>query len=333
VRWLLALALSLTAAPAGPSRPASRAPITALRFAPDGSALVAASQEGVAAYARAGERLALRARWSSAMTNRHALAFSPDGRQLAIAGGAPGESGSVELREWPGGGLLRTLTGHRDLVMAVAFGAGSRLATGSADQTIRLWSLAGGTAPRVLAGHAGPVLAVAFSPDGRWLATGSADQSVKLWDPASGELHRTLAQHAGAVEAVAFSPDGRFLATAGTDGTARVWQPEIGRLLRTIRGHDAPVRDLCYTPDGAGLLTAAADGRVRLLAADGPRPGAEDAVLHTFPTARAPLYAVAVTPDGRTVAVGGAEGRIQTYQLSAVSRQPNRTTRRLTADG
>ena len=60
---------------------------------------------------------------------------------------------------------------------------GRWLASGSRDQTVRLWDMHNRTAePVVLRGHEREVWAVAFSSDGRWLASGSGDQAVRLWD-------------------------------------------------------------------------------------------------------------------------------------------------------
>ena len=61
---------------------------------------------------------------------------------------------------------MRTLSGHTDRVMAVAFSPDGRfLASGSADKSVGVWSLETGQLAHVIAAHEGFVLSVAFSID------------------------------------------------------------------------------------------------------------------------------------------------------------------------
>jgi WD40 repeat protein len=82
--------------------------------------------------------------------------------------------------------LGQPLTGHTDSVYAVAFSPdGHTLASGSADQTVRLWDVTDSAHPmplgQPLTGHTDWVNAVAFSPDGQTLATGGDDRTIRLW--------------------------------------------------------------------------------------------------------------------------------------------------------
>jgi WD40 repeat protein len=67
-------------------------------------------------------------------------------------------------------------------VFSVAFSPdGNYLASGSADNTVKLWSVESQKEVTTLQGHSYYVWSVAFSPDGKYLASGSQDNTVKLW--------------------------------------------------------------------------------------------------------------------------------------------------------
>jgi WD40 repeat protein len=87
----------------------------------------------------------------------------------------------------PDPALVDNLTGHTASVRSVAFSPdGTTLASGSWDDTIRLWDVnTGQTIGEPLQGHADWVRSVAFSPDGQTLASGSYDETVRLWDVAT----------------------------------------------------------------------------------------------------------------------------------------------------
>jgi WD40 repeat protein len=146
-----------------------------------------------------------------------ALAFSPDGSQLAVPFGADSGEGpdGVEILDVASGERVARLSPEGD-VQSVAFSPdGSLLAGGMVDGGALLWATDGwGRVGGPLARSTAATLEVEFSPDGHTLATSHSDHSVALWDVASQEpIGPPLRKSWGEDAAVTarFTPDGARL--------------------------------------------------------------------------------------------------------------------------
>jgi hypothetical protein len=147
----------------------------------------------------------------------------------------------------------------------VAFGPdGNRLASGSDDNTVKVWDARTGREALTLRGHADHVTSMAFSPDGNHLVSGSSDRTVNVWDAHTGQKALTLHGHAGGVLSVAFSPGGSRLASASGDETVKVWDARTGQEALTLRGHAKWVTCVAYSPDGSRLASGGGDRTVRV---------------------------------------------------------------------
>ncbi len=154
-------------------------------------------------------------------------------------------------------------TGHSSRVNCAVFAPDNRwLATGSADNTIRLWDAGSGRELRALIGHKNWIKSLAVSHHGQVLASGSNDHTIKLWDISSGREMLTLRGHSNSVDVLAFSPDDRWLVSGSSDTTLRVWDATSGVEVRTLKA--AAVTALSFSPDGKTLASAGADGVINL---------------------------------------------------------------------
>ena len=158
--------------------------VYSVAYSPDGQTLASGSVDQTVRFwdAQSGQvRQVLQghAKWV------RSLAFSPDGQTLAsghtdklvrlwdvstlLKAGPPEGDASESDETLAGGDTHRNiLSGHTNLVRFIAFSPdGQTLASGSVDQTIRLWNMRTGQVRHVLSGHTNSVTSIAFSPDGQ----------------------------------------------------------------------------------------------------------------------------------------------------------------------
>ncbi|HEV3455565.1 MAG TPA: TIR domain-containing protein [Thermoanaerobaculia bacterium] len=120
--------------------------------------------------------------WETGLRWQRGLAWSRDGRSLAV-GGESGEPGTGVLSIYHLDSEERLdLSGHKRKILTLAsLPSADWLASGSEDDSIRVWSAADGRLLSILEGHTGTVHALSFSADGKILASKSTDNTVRLW--------------------------------------------------------------------------------------------------------------------------------------------------------
>jgi len=294
----------------------------ALSFSPDGQTLAIASWSGkvtrldVATDEERPEPLPTFRNQCIGVTH------SPDGQLIAYVGGSEFEqdgdlsrTAKVMLWDVAKKTLRGDLSGHTSLVTSAAFSQdGQTLATGSADNTIRLWNTSDGTSTSVLKGHTDAVWAITFADD-KTLASVSWDQSLRFWNSETGDEVATKTEHEAEVLSIAVSADGSTIATGSGDWTVRLWSSETKELLATMKGHKGSVYAVAFSPDGSVLASGSGDETARLWDVASRK---EKAILRGHNSG---LSAVAFSPDGKTFVTAGRDDPVRVWQMdSALSR-------------
>ncbi|MFG3013197.1 caspase family protein [Streptomyces cinerochromogenes] len=240
--------------------------------------------------------------------------------------GGPSSSGSPAVKVTGAPSSGRAPADHTGAVQSVAFRPGGKiLASGSADRTVRLWTVTDPAKPEPLASLTAPtdnVDAVAFSPDGDLLAGGGNDNTVRLWKttaPAKPRLLSRLTGHTDAVFSVAFNPDSTILASGSADRTLRLWNvsdpAKPTPMGRPGTGHTDAVLSVAFSPDQSLMATGSADDSILLWNVATP-----PAVVGVpVPGHRNRVHSVVFSPDGKVLASAGGDRVVRLWNVTDVA--------------
>jgi WD40 repeat protein/Flp pilus assembly protein TadD len=246
----------------------------------------------------------------------HTMAFSPDGRILAV-----GCVGGIFLWDVPTARLKHLLRESSTAAHLVFSPDGTRLAAAyingwaGAGAGVRLWDVNTGTSVgEFLAGNhparIRPFFVLAFAEGG---------ETLRVFDLFTGKLHDLNARTGAgwhdpvvlspADEAV-FSAGGAALATAHSSGSVQQWDPATGRRAGGLLEVRQPVARLEYSPDGQILAIACRDRSVRLWDATG--------CLQIGPPLlnQADVHDLRFTPDGASLVTLAATGHLRAWPLA-----------------
>lgn len=196
------------------------------------------------------------------------VAFSPDGKLLALAGTIVNKDDSLNLTAEDYSNnhcvVLFNLTdkdaapvyykSHSSDISAVAFSpCGQYLASASDDDTVKIRCLKTNEIKRHDL-HQAAVNSIAWHPDGKYLASGGDDKNIFIWDVQQASVVAVLggennAGHEKRVSSIAYSPDGRFVVSNSDDKMVKVWDAINFKCMRSLEGHRRNPECIAVSPD------------------------------------------------------------------------------------
>jgi WD40 repeat protein len=230
--------------------------------------------------------------FSDKSSGEFSIAFSPDGRTLAVGrlgdvtslwdtmtGDKIRDLGKTYFRynivafSTDGKTLARTSWG--DTVAKTSQSATSPVddpkvkeilgASGSVNsRSIDLWDVETGSQIQRITEPGTSFYSIGFSPDGSVMAAAGTENRVDVWNIRTSQKIGGFPGRDETFYAVAFSPDGRFLAGGGTNGWIYLWDVATGKEISVLDGHSAPVRSIAFDPGGNILASGSDDGTVKL---------------------------------------------------------------------
>ena len=185
-----------------------------------------------------------------------AVAFSPDGKTLAVGGYQ-----EVLIWDLENAKLTKRLAAGQPgaSVGALAFLKDGQLAVGEGTPygsgAVRIFDTQTGQQTQGFEEPSEVVHCLAASPDGKLLAAGGGDALARVWSIDEKKLVATLEEHSDWILGVSFSKDGKFLATASADRNVRVWDVATWESTVKLREGDA-VRGAAFGSDGRSVVLA-----------------------------------------------------------------------------
>ncbi|QYS92872.1 hypothetical protein H0G86_000264 [Trichoderma simmonsii] len=161
------------------------------------------------------------------------------------------------------------IEGRSNYIKCIAFSYDSKLlASGSRDQTVKIWDLVTGECLHAMTGHEDFISSVEFSRDSSRLVSASSDHTIRIWHTETGVCIRRLTGHSGTVTSAVFSPDSTLIVSGSHDRTFRIWNEETGECKHTLLDHEVSIATAAFSQDTTLVASASRGGVIRIWSTD-----------------------------------------------------------------
>ncbi|EFA77813.1 predicted protein [Heterostelium album PN500] len=167
------------------------------------------------------------------------------------------------------------MSGHRKNVKCVEFigGNGLSLATGSSDNTIKIWNTETGAQLANLTGNTSRIWDLSSSASGKLMASAAGDGVVKVWDISSTTKPTcplTIKAHEGDAYAVQFHPGQEHIVSGGYDKSIHLHDVRTGQLK--LEGHTGMVYSVAWSQQQSLLASSSHDNTAKVWWYDSTKP-------------------------------------------------------------
>ena len=241
----------------------------------------------------------------------NSVILNTDGTKLFVGG--RGFSGNLRCYDVSSGNRIMTYEGHTNSVFSLSLSKDeTKLVTGSADNTAKLWDVFTGRCLMTYIGHKDWISTVFLSHDGEKVVTGSRDNAVILWDTNSGERLVDFIGHSKDVEAVCISNDGKSVITGSSDFSFRIWNAKNGNCIKDLDfGH--VVEDIVLSDDDKHIFVVGMTCHVECWDLEN-----QDSIMEyndQFDEVTS-LQLSSDGPDGNLLTVGSDNGMIKLFDIT-----------------
>ncbi len=217
---------------------------------------------------------------------------------------------------------FNTIFAHSESVTSLALTLdGKFLASGSADNSLKIWSLKDGKLIDSIIAHEQALLSLAFTnseKENYYLATGSYDQTINLWTLNKDKNQaiflknsHTLTNHTGSIHALAIAPQKNILISASYDQSIKQWDLTTGKLLCSSFDPLGAIYALALHQQREIIASAGADGSISLWQLG------RGEMLGFLSGNVSSVQSLAMSRDGQILAAGCVDGNIRIWQLTA----------------